>query len=134
MLLRYLSLTYFRSCISSSICLPPVSPEGSVSSSPSPVLVSQTHNTTLNCSSSGGPDNMYQWFHEGSILPGETNPTLTLTDVMVSNEGNYICRVSNAAGSGNSTTAIVGEFYACTCWYSALPCAFSTEYSLVDVE
>ena len=114
MLLRYLSLTYFRSCISSSICSHPVSPEGSVSSSPSPVLVSQTHNTTLNCSSSGGPDNMYQWFHEGSILPGETNPTLTLTDVMVSNEGNYICRVSNAAGSENSTTAIVGEFYACT--------------------
>ena len=109
MLLRYLSLTYFRSCISSSICLPPVSPEGSVSSSPSPVLVSQTHNTTLNCSSSGGPDNMYQWFHEGSILPGETNPTLTLTDVMVSNEGNYICRVSNAAGTGNSSTLVVGE-------------------------
>ena len=52
---------------------------------------------------------MYQWFHEGSILPGETNPTLTLTDVMVSNEGNYICRVSNAAGSGNSTSVISGE-------------------------
>ena len=115
MLLRCFSLAYFSSCISFSICLPPVSPEGSVSSSPSPVLVSQTHNTTLNCSSSGGPDNMYQWFHEGSILPGETNPTLTLTNVMASNEGNYICRVSNAAGSENSTTAIIGKFYSCTC-------------------
>ena len=86
-----------------------MSPEGSVSSSPSPVLVSQTHNITLNCSSSGGPDNMYQWFHEDNILPGETNPTLTLTNVMVSNEGNYICRVSNAAGTENSSTLVVGE-------------------------
>ena len=91
-----------------------MSPEGSVSSSLSPVLVSQTHNTTLNCSSSGGPDNMYQWFHEGSILPGETNPTLTLTNVMVSNEGNYICRVSNAAGSENSTVVLIGEFHSYT--------------------
>ena len=91
-----------------------MSPEGSVSSSPSPVLVSQTHNTTLNCSSSGGPDNMYEWFHEGSILPGETNPTLTLTDVMVSNEGSYICRVSNAAGSENSTVVLIGEFHSYT--------------------
>ena len=109
-----------------------------MSSSPSPVLVSQTHNTTLNCSSSSGPDNMYQWFHEDSILPGETNPTLTLTDVMVSNEGNYICRVSNAAGTGNSTTTIVGEFYSsvaesmlCT-WNWLLANAVNILYSKIN--
>ena len=57
---------------------------------------------------------MYQWFHEDNILPGGINPTLTLTDVIVSSEGNYICKVSNAAGSGNSTVVLIGEFHSCT--------------------
>ena len=89
--------------------LSPVSPEGSVLSSPSPVLVNQTDNVTLTCTSMGGPDNMYQWFHGGILLPGGTTPTLTLNDVRASDEGDYMCRVSNIAGTGNNTLIVFGE-------------------------
>ena len=88
---------------------PLVSPEGSVLSSPSPVLVNQTNNITLTCTSMGGPDNMYQWFHGGILLPGGTTPTLTLNDVRASDEGDYMCRVSNVAGDGNSSSTVTGE-------------------------
>ena len=85
-----------------------VSPKGSVLSSP-PILVNQTDNITLTCTSMGGPDNMYQWFHGGILLPGGTTPTLTLNDVRASDEGDYMCRVSNIAGTGSSSSTVTGE-------------------------
>ena len=100
----------FTVCVHMSLLhfLPPVSPEGSVLS-PSPVLVNQTNNITLTCTSMGGPDNMYQWFHGGILLPGGTTPTLTLNDVRASDEGDYMCRVSNVAGDGSSSSTVTGE-------------------------
>ena len=86
-----------------------MSPEGSVLSSPSPVMVNQTDNITLTCTSMGGPDNMHQWFHGGILLPGGTTPTLTLNDVRASDEGDYMCRVSNIAGTGSSNSTVTGE-------------------------
>ena len=55
---------------------------------------------------------MYQWFHGGILLPGGTTPTLTLNDVRASDEGDYMCRVSNVAGTGSRNSIVTGEFVA----------------------
>jgi hypothetical protein len=40
----------------------------------------------------------YNWFFNGSPIPGATNDTLLITDVTATNEGQYFVTVSNTAG------------------------------------
>lgn len=47
----------------------------------------------------------YQWRKNGIDLPGETNPTLTLTNATTSNNGDYSVFVSSNATSVTSTAA-----------------------------
>lgn len=49
----------------------------------------------------------YQWRFEGASLPGQTNFSLTLTNVQASNAGNYSVVVSNAAGFAVSSNALL---------------------------
>ena len=63
-------------------------------------------NATLVCTSSGGPNNTYQWLENGENLPGQNSDTLTLSNVTASTGGVYTCMVSNMAGSNNASTFI----------------------------
>ena len=68
-------------------------------------VASVNDDVTLTCNSSGGPNNIYEWMKDGTVLDDEAEITLTLNDVNASSGGNYTCTVSNAAGrdSGNVT-------------------------------
>ena len=54
-----------------------------------------------------GSDNFtYQWRHNGTIISGETEDALMITNVMESDGGDYECIVSNQFGN-NDTSNIV---------------------------
>ena len=84
----------------------PVSPEGSVAVSPSMDITSIRGNLTFSCFVQGGPNNEYQWQHDGVDLINKTVNTLNMDDIGAVNGGNYTCAVSNAAGN-DSATAIL---------------------------
>jgi len=83
-----------------------VSPEGSVSLSPEMVIGDDGGNVTFSCSAQGGPDNEYQWQHNGGDFIGETNTILTISNIDAVNGGNYTCVVSNAAGNDSATATL----------------------------
>ena len=58
----------------------------------------------LECISTGGPGNVYQWQANGSDLIGENATNLTLPDIMASTGGTYSCVVSNDAGNHSAST------------------------------
>ena len=55
----------------------------------------------------------YQWqkdgvdLTDGGSITGATTPTLTIADVMESDEGGYRCVVTNTAGMDTSNTAVL---------------------------
>jgi hypothetical protein len=49
----------------------------------------------------------YQWFLNGTAIPGATNSSLSLTDLQFANAGLYSVTVSNAAGAVTSQPAVV---------------------------
>ena len=63
-------------------------------------------NATLVCTSSGGPNNTYQWLENGENLHGQNSDTLTLQNVTASTGGVYTCMVSNIAGSNSASTFV----------------------------
>ena len=56
---------------------------------------------------SGTPPLSYQWMRDGVDLPGATGDSLSLATVAVSDAGAYAVRVSNAAGSVPSQSAVL---------------------------
>lgn len=54
-----------------------------------------------------GDNLMYQWQRNGEDIPGATSSTYTIDPVMESDEGEYRCIVSNAAGSVTSDVALL---------------------------
>ena len=51
------------------------------------------------CNVLGGPGNVFQWQLESTVLPNETMDTLLLSNVTVSDAGNYSCVLTNDAGN-----------------------------------
>ena len=64
---------------------------------------------TFTCSAQGGPDNTYQWQRDGQDLMGETDTTLTVSNISAMNGGSYTCVVSNAAGNDSATAVLYVE-------------------------
>jgi hypothetical protein len=58
----------------------------------------------LECTSTGGPNNIYQWQANGTNLENEILPTLTILKITADSGGEYTCVVSNLAGSHNTST------------------------------
>ena len=58
------------------------------------------------CDVVGGQNNTFQWENNTDILVNETQSTLNLTSVAVSDAGLYQCTVTNAAGSANDSTQL----------------------------
>ncbi|MEP6901472.1 MAG: pectinesterase family protein [Actinomycetota bacterium] len=73
---------------------------------PPPVINQQPQNTTAVVGSSTslsvtatGPNMTYQWFKDGNLIGGATSPTLSFSNVQVSDTANYTVNVSNGGGT-----------------------------------
>ena len=64
-------------------------------------------NVSLNVPATGTQPLSYQWSFQGNPLPGQTTALLTLTNVQVSQSGNYSVQVTNVAGSITSSNAVL---------------------------
>jgi hypothetical protein len=73
--------------------------------------VSQTNFTgttaSFSVTASGSPPLSYQWSFDVTNIVGATNATLTLTNVQLSQSGNYAVQVTDTYGSTNSATAVL---------------------------
>ena len=59
--------------------------------------------TTLYCSATGTSPLQYQWYHNGTTIPGATSTTYMVTSAQFSSAGVYTCVVSNWAGRSSGT-------------------------------
>jgi hypothetical protein len=83
--------------------------------SSSPVIVSQPTNQTVaagdtaifSVTANGTPPLSYQWNFNGTNLSGATHTSLTLTNVQMTQAGNYAVLVTNAYGSALSSNALL---------------------------
>ena len=74
---------------------------------PSSQSVEVTHIAMFTTTVSGvGVENfMYQWRHNGADIGDEINDTLIITDLMLSDAGNYECLVTNEYGDSEASSA-----------------------------
>jgi len=66
-----------------------------------------TGSFTLSASASGSPTLAYQWRKGSTNLPGQTSPTLAITNATVANSGEYSVVVSNGAGTAFSNPVTI---------------------------
>ena len=74
---------------------------------PADRTIPEGESTTLSVSASGFPLPGYQWFKNGALIPGATEPNLPLANVSSIDAGNYFCRVTNSAGGVTSRTNVL---------------------------
>ncbi len=79
-----------------------------ITGQPQSVYAQPGTNVVFTVAASGTLPLSYQWLFQGSVMPGETNSTLSLTNVGPLNNGDYQVVVSNAFGVDTSTLAILG--------------------------
>ena len=76
-----------------------------VSQQPTGQTVGAGSDVTFTISATGTEPLTYQWLKNGVVLSGETNPTLSLTDVQVADSGSFQVIVGNLVGSVTSEGA-----------------------------
>ena len=73
----------------------------------SPVIVEYGDSLTLNCSNSGGPNNVLRWIKDG-LFEGITDNLLMINAATTDDGGIYQCVVSNTAGESSTNITIYG--------------------------
>ena len=75
---------------------------------PSSQSVEVTHNAIFSTMVTGVGSNRfsYQWRHKGTIISGETEDTLMITNVMESDRGEYECIVNNEFGDTTTSNFV----------------------------
>ena len=97
----------FGSTLSSNAVLTVTTTPPSLSTQPTDQTVLVNGAATFNVTATGSQPFSYQWFFNGTNLDGATNASLTLTNVQLSQAGNYVVVVANAFGSTNSANAVL---------------------------
>ena len=64
-------------------------------------------NITFTVTAAGTPPFFYQWWKNGGALPGATNTSYSIANVLTNDAGAYSVTVSNAAKSVGSTNAVL---------------------------
>ena len=94
-----------------------VSPEGSMAIDPQNETFNYSESARLDCSANGGPNNIFTWFLNDTVIEsGSNNITIASTSftsmLNISSVyaprhgGTYTCMASNAAGSANISTDV----------------------------
>jgi hypothetical protein len=78
-----------------------------ITKDPQSVKVPPGATLNLEVTVSGSPPLTYQWYIDDQIIPGAVTSNFTLTNIQVTDSGNYTARVSNSFGSATSQIAIV---------------------------
>ena len=73
-----------------------------------PAVVEYGDVLILNCTASGGPDNMFSWLKDNILLQESTDNILTIAAVNAANGGLYECVVDNTAGNSSANITIYG--------------------------
>ena len=77
----------------------------SFTTQPSSQTVTAGANVTFTAAASGTPTPTYQWYQGTTLLAGQTNATLSLTNVQTANAGNYSVIATNSVSSVSSNNA-----------------------------
>lgn len=77
----------------------------SIAQQPASITAAPGEEITFNVAAEGDAPIAYQWVFNDSALAGQTNSTLTLTNVADAQSGAYSVTITNAAGSTNSAIA-----------------------------
>ena len=73
-----------------------------------PAVVEYGDVVTLNCTASGGPDNLLLWYKDDVLLQRDKN-ILNITSVSAADGGLYECVVNNTAGNSTASITIYGK-------------------------
>jgi hypothetical protein len=76
-----------------------------ITNQPQSVAADAGQNAGFTVGVSGSSPLSYQWYFNGTNLPGATLATLTLNNVQLTNAGNYTVVVANAFNSATSSVA-----------------------------
>ena len=68
------------------------------------MVFSRGENVSFNCTSKGGPNNIYSWAKSGENIANDS--VLTLTGIDATSGGDYTCTVNNLAGNDLATTTL----------------------------
>lgn len=79
---------------------------------PMDTAVAATTDAMLLVSAGGAAPLRYQWRFSGDTIPGATNAQLVLTNVQLTQAGNYDVTVFNGAGAAVSSNAVLGVYLA----------------------
>ena len=101
----------------SSAAVVTISPEGSVIIQPKNMTFDYGDEVNLTCTCEGGPNNMFSWLLNGSIITSSTNSytisstkfssILTISHITAPDHGGlYQCIAQNIAGNGSDTTYV----------------------------
>jgi hypothetical protein len=71
----------------------------SIARQPLPLTLGPGDNAGFVVTATGAPPLSYQWYRDGTAVPGATEDLLYLPDVQVSQAGNYSVRVTNSQGA-----------------------------------
>ena len=74
-----------------------------------PIVVEYGDALTLNCTTSGGPDNTFSWFKDDILLQESSDNILTITAINAADGGLYECVVNNTAGNSSANIIVYGE-------------------------
>ncbi|MEW6156080.1 MAG: PQQ-binding-like beta-propeller repeat protein [Verrucomicrobiota bacterium] len=83
----------------------PVPPE--IIGQPASYTISPGQSVTFTVNATGTPPFTYQWQFNGVVLPGQTNPVLTIPKTSLSSAGEYRVIVKNSAGTMVSDAAVL---------------------------
>lgn len=94
---------------SSTATLSVVAPTGypSITLQPESRSVFTGGSVVFTVTATGVPSPSYQWLKDGSPLAGETSPTLSLSNIQLTQAGSYTVTVSNTVGSVTSLPAVL---------------------------
>jgi hypothetical protein len=76
-----------------------------ISSQPQSKIVNAGDSATFRVTVTNLPPLGYQWYFNGTVMPGATNRTLTLANIFTNQVGSYWVVVTNSVGSATSTVA-----------------------------